>query len=111
MPSCARSVGSGAVEPSAHPPPPTRAHLSAPLPPAAPPPRASMPPSDPPCATAPEKSVVHMDCSDSTPYVLVVLLVRRRSLEEVKQLMAPPLSMRDAVDRVRHQVGLRGWAV
>ncbi|EFJ51003.1 hypothetical protein VOLCADRAFT_88201, partial [Volvox carteri f. nagariensis] len=47
---------------------------------------------------------VTMQCTDSSVYVMVVLLVKRRSCEEVQGLMAPQLSVRDAVERVRQQL-------
>lgn len=46
-----------------------------------------------------------MSCADNSPYVVLVLLVRRRSVADVRQLMAPQLSIPDAVERVRQQVG------
>ncbi|KAG2484222.1 hypothetical protein HYH03_016957 [Edaphochlamys debaryana] len=52
------------------------------------------------------RSRLTMTCTDNQPYVLLALLMRRRSAEEVRALMKPPLSRADAVERVKQQ--LRG---
>lgn len=45
-----------------------------------------------------------LQANDSREFVLVVQLVKRRELEDVKRLMAPPESVAAALQRVKKQV-------
>jgi hypothetical protein len=45
-----------------------------------------------------------MACSDPASYVLNLQIVRQRSKEEVKRLTKAPLSLPDAIERVKQEV-------
>eukprot|EP00983_Pelagomonas_calceolata_P051297 1142354-Pelagomonas_calceolata.AAC.6 len=45
-----------------------------------------------------------MSCSDPASYVLLLQIVRRRSTEEVKGLIRPPLPLPEAIERVKREV-------
>lgn len=47
-------------------------------------------------------------CADSSQYVVLLQLVRQRSVEEVKKLMRPQLSLEAAKARVLKEVGHAG---
>lgn len=49
-----------------------------------------------------------MLCTESRQFAVAVQLVRKRGVADVKQLMAPPLTLEQAVQRVKAQVGLTG---
>ncbi|GIL47263.1 hypothetical protein Vafri_4124 [Volvox africanus] len=54
--------------------------------------------------SAPGRFHLVMQCADNSAYAMVVLLMRRRSAEEVKRLMAKQLSVEDALKRVQLQL-------
>jgi hypothetical protein len=51
------------------------------------------------------RNVLSMTAADSGPFIITLHLARRRTLDQVKALMAPPEDLDAAVARVRCQVG------
>lgn len=54
----------------------------------------------------PQSTLWSTQVNDSRKFVLLSQLVKRRSIDEVKELMAPPETLEAALQRVRQQVGL-----
>eukprot|EP00200_Dunaliella_tertiolecta_P017767 CAMPEP_0202412716 /NCGR_PEP_ID=MMETSP1128-20130828/26710_1 /ASSEMBLY_ACC=CAM_ASM_000463 /TAXON_ID=3047 /ORGANISM="Dunaliella tertiolecta, Strain CCMP1320" /LENGTH=621 /DNA_ID=CAMNT_0049018683 /DNA_START=20 /DNA_END=1882 /DNA_ORIENTATION=+ len=52
----------------------------------------------------PSRNRITMSCSDPASYVLLLQIVRRRSTEEVKGLIRPPLPLPEAIERVKREI-------
>ena len=45
-----------------------------------------------------------MGCTDPGSYVLLLQIVKQRSMEDVKRLINPPVPLPEAIERVKREV-------